>query len=50
MTGIYHNSTPIGIHTKTYPDGKVEEIKINWNKNCIYFKIYIIDNCLEYKK
>ena len=29
MAGIYHNSTPVGIHTKIYPDGKVEEIKFN---------------------
>ena len=27
MTGIYRNSTPIGIHTKVFPDNKVEEIK-----------------------
>ena len=27
MTGIYYNSTPIGIHTKVYTDNKVEEVK-----------------------
>ena len=27
MTGIYHNSTPISVHTKVFLDNKVEEVK-----------------------
>ena len=29
MRGIYRNSIPVGIHTKLYPDKKIEEIRFS---------------------